>query len=86
MEDSLPEVDIPADELKALPEERQAEILKIRQGVVRALVDKIEVFADGYVKIHGLLDGSEAAQFELASPYSLGGLGLPRNTLTAERA
>jgi hypothetical protein len=39
--------------------------------LVRALVDQVTVYADGWVKIEGLLDGSEAAQFgSVTSPTS----------------
>jgi len=61
----LPEIDIPPDELKALPDERQTEILKMRREIIKALVDKVKVCANGQVEIVRLLDGSEAAQFEL---------------------
>ena len=63
----LPEIDQTPDELKALSEEKRDEILEMRRDIIRALVDKVEVFASGKVKIYGLLDGSEAAQFELVA-------------------
>lgn len=63
----LPEIDQEPAELKGLPEEERNEILRTRRGIVRALVDKVEVSASGEVKIHGLVDGSEAANFELGS-------------------
>ena len=63
----LPMIDIPANELKALPDEERITILKMRQEIVRALVDKVVVYANGTVEICGLLDGGEAAQFELGS-------------------
>ena len=65
IETLLPVADIPPDELKKLPEERRNRILKIRQGIIKALVEKVTVWASGQVKIEGLLDGSEAAQFDL---------------------
>jgi site-specific DNA recombinase len=61
----LPRIDIPYSELKKLPEKEREEILRMRKEIVRALIDKVVVYADGRVKIHGLLDGSEAAQFDL---------------------
>ncbi len=64
----LSAADVPPDELRKLPREKQIEILKIRQDIIRALVRKVTVWADGQVKIEGVLDGSEAAQFELGSP------------------
>ena len=67
IEKVLPMADIPRDELKKLPEDKRNEILTIRRDIVRALVEKVEVWANGQVMVHGLLDGSEAAQFELAS-------------------
>ena len=42
--------------------------MKHRRKIVRAIVNKVEMWADGLVKVHGLLDGSEAAQFRLESP------------------
>jgi hypothetical protein len=64
----LLEVDLPPDELKKLTREKQIEILKMRQDIIRALVSKVTVWASGQVKIEGILDGSEAAQFELGGP------------------
>jgi DNA invertase Pin-like site-specific DNA recombinase len=66
----LPEIDIPPRELKALPVERINEIMKIRQGIVRALVDEVLIYANRQVKIEGLLDGSEGSQFELPTRRS----------------
>jgi DNA invertase Pin-like site-specific DNA recombinase len=65
LQSRLSEIDIPPDELKALPKEKQTEILKERQKIVRALCDKVVVYSDRRIRIEGLLDGSEAAQFEL---------------------
>ena len=63
----LPEIDQTPAELRGLPEGERNEILQTRRSIVRALVDKVEVSASGEVKIHGLVDGSEAAQFELGA-------------------
>jgi DNA invertase Pin-like site-specific DNA recombinase len=63
----LAEIDIPPGELKALPEEKRKEILKARQEIIRALCDKVVVYADRRIVIEGALDGSESAQFELGS-------------------
>ena len=63
----LPKIDIPYNELKRLPKEEQRAILERRQKITRALVDKVIVFHNGHVEIEGLLDGSEASQFELAT-------------------
>ncbi len=65
----LPVADIPPGELKKLAKERQIEIFKMRQDIIRALVRKVTVRANGQVKIEGVLDGSEAAQFELESSW-----------------
>jgi site-specific DNA recombinase len=68
LQEVLPEIDVPPDELKELLEEERNEILESRRDIIRALVDKVEVYASGKVKIYGLLNGSERAQFELGSP------------------
>ena len=73
LQEMLPEIDISPDDLKALPEEKRNKILERRRKIIRALVEKVQVWADGRVKIHGLLDGSEAAQFRSAIP-SIGAL------------
>ncbi len=64
LQSTLPEIDIPPQKLKRLPEEKRKEILRRRQEIIRALVDTVWVYADKRVKIEGLLDGSEAAQFK----------------------
>jgi len=69
----LPRIDIPYNELKKLSEKECNEILKTHQEIIRALVDKVEVYASGKVKVYGLLDGSEAAQFELDTLTSRAG-------------
>ncbi len=63
----LPVADILPDELKELPEEKCDKILVIRRDIVRALVEKVKIWADGRVRMYGLLDESEAAQFDLGS-------------------
>jgi DNA invertase Pin-like site-specific DNA recombinase len=65
LQDRLEEIDIPPKDLKALPKEQQRAILKERQVIVRALCDRVLVYASRRIVIEGLLDGSEAAQFEL---------------------
>lgn len=67
LETILPEIDLEPEVLKAMPKEKRFEILKDRQDVIRALCDRVEISARGKVDIVGLLDGSEAAHFELAS-------------------
>jgi len=61
----LPEIDIAPDELKKFPEEEQIGILRMRQKIIRALVEKAVVWSDRQVKLFGVIDGSEGAQFEL---------------------
>jgi len=68
LQGKLPKIDLPPDELNGLPEQERNKILKMRQKIIRALVDKVEVYASGEVRIYGVLDGSEAAQFRLRSP------------------
>ncbi len=65
LQERLPSIDQTPEELKALSEEEQNRILKERQTIIRALCDKVLIFADGRVRIEGMLDGNEAAQFEL---------------------
>ena len=65
LEGNLIEADISPDKLKALPKEKRNEILKMRWNIIRALCGKVKVYASGQVVIGGMLDGSEAAQFEL---------------------
>jgi len=67
LQERLAKIDQAPDEMETLPEEKQNEILKARQEIVRALCDTVYVYADKRVKIEGVLDGSEAAQFDLQS-------------------
>jgi hypothetical protein len=67
LQETLPEIDLPPKELGKLSEEERNEILEKQRHIIRALVDKVELWANGQVKIWGLLDGSEAAQFELST-------------------
>jgi site-specific DNA recombinase len=64
----LPGIDQTSKELKALPKDEREEVLRARQTIIRGLCDRVRVYADGQVEIEGVLDGSEAAQFELADP------------------
>lgn len=64
----LPGIDQSPDELKQMPEEERNEILKMRRKIIRALVEKVVVWSDKRVKIFGLIDGSESAEFELGGP------------------
>jgi hypothetical protein len=65
LQDRLAKLDVPPKQLRALPEEERREILKARKEIVRALCDKVIVYADRRIVIEGVLDGSEAAQFEV---------------------
>jgi len=66
MQSRLAEIDIAPDELKMLPKDRQTAILEERRDIVRVMADRVLVYSDGRVVIEGMLDGSEAAQFDLA--------------------
>jgi DNA invertase Pin-like site-specific DNA recombinase len=61
----LPEIDIPHDELTALPRDQQNTILRKRQEIIRALSSKVIVWADRRVKLVGVVDGTEGMQFGL---------------------
>jgi DNA invertase Pin-like site-specific DNA recombinase len=61
----LPSIDQSPEELRVLPKAQQDHILSRRQTIIRALCDKIIVWSNGKVRIEGLLDGSEGAQFGL---------------------
>lgn len=52
----LPEINQSPEELAALPEARQREILLERQRIIRSLVDKAIVHADGNITIQGLIE------------------------------
>jgi hypothetical protein len=67
----LPEIDQSPEELKTLPAEKRDWVLLERQKRIRALAEKIFVFADGSVEIQGLLDGSEIDLFEKHSIYAM---------------
>lgn len=66
MHTALPEIDIPPKELRRLSTEKQRMILKQRQEIAKALVDRVEIHPSGLIKIEGIIDGSEAKQFDLA--------------------
>jgi hypothetical protein len=70
LQEQLPDIDLAPNELRTLPEDKQNEVLRVRRSVIRALCERIHLYADGRVKIEGVLDGSEAAQFDLATRYS----------------
>ena len=64
----LPEIDQTPEELAALPKDQQESILRERQDIIRALCEKVIVWSDRRVKLVGVIDGSEAAQFDLKRP------------------
>lgn len=51
----LPEINQTPEELAVLPEARQRWVMLERQKVIRSLVDKVIVYADGNVTIKGLI-------------------------------
>ena len=68
MRTNLESIDRKPEELTALPQDRQDAILKERQRIMQALVERVNVYADGRVEVLGVLDGTEAGQFELVHP------------------
>lgn len=65
----LPEIDIPPEELALLPIFNQEEILRERQTAIRALCDKITVYANREIVIDGLIDPT-VSQVTLVTPYN----------------
>jgi DNA invertase Pin-like site-specific DNA recombinase len=65
LQDRLAAIDQTPEELKALSKDEQKEILKARRTIIRALCDKVYLYSSKVIRIDGVLDGSEAAQFEL---------------------
>ncbi|MBN1661576.1 MAG: recombinase family protein [Anaerolineae bacterium] len=65
LRERLPKIDLEPDELDALPEERRREILEERRTIIRALCQKVKVWADGGVRVIGALDGTEGERFDL---------------------
>ena len=66
----LPDIDQTLDELKAMSQDDRNAILKTRQKIIRALCDKIEIWSDGRIKLYGVLDGTEAGEFELGHSWT----------------
>lgn len=64
---NLDEVDIAPEDFKTLPEDRQHAILLKRQGIIRALVDRVVIFASGRIEIEGLFDSDKVSSFDLIS-------------------
>jgi DNA invertase Pin-like site-specific DNA recombinase len=64
----VPEIDQPPATLKALPFDEKNAILIRRRKMIRALCDEVTVRADGHVELKGVLDGHEAAEFDLSGP------------------
>lgn len=67
LQERLPQIDQEPEVLKAMALDEQNDILGQRQEIIRALCDRILIHANGHVEIEGLLDGSEAAQFDLGN-------------------
>jgi site-specific DNA recombinase len=68
-QERLTDINHTVDELKALPKEERNVVLKARRDIIRALCDKVYVDSEKHVRIEGVLDGSEAAQFNLQGSY-----------------
>jgi DNA invertase Pin-like site-specific DNA recombinase len=66
----LPETDQSPEALEAMPKGKRDTILKRRRQTIRALCDKVIVWSDGHVKLEGVIDGSEGAEFDLAGPQA----------------
>jgi hypothetical protein len=66
----LPDIDQTLDQLIAMSQDERNAILKIRQKIIRALCDKVEIWSDGRIKLYGVLDGTEAAEFELGRSWT----------------
>ena len=62
---SIDYLDCSPDSLITLPEEERNNILMKRREIIRILIDKITIDHKRIVSIDGLIDGSEASQFEL---------------------
>jgi Recombinase len=65
IEKKLPEIDQTPAELRAMPEAQRRAIIKRRQTIIRALVDKITTWASGRLVVEGLIDGAKGEQFGL---------------------
>ena len=63
IQEKLPAIDIPPEELCKLPEGEQMQILKARQEIIRALVNKVYLFSNGAILIDGVIEGIEALLF-----------------------
>jgi len=72
LQEVLPEIDQTLEELKEMSEDKRDWVLKKRREILRALCNRVDVYADGRVVIEGLLDGSEAAQFDLGTHWRRG--------------
>lgn len=55
IQDDLPLIDQNPEELKKLTQDKQLKIMKARQEIVRALVEKVVIYPDGGVEIQGVL-------------------------------
>lgn len=71
----LPELDWTPEELAQLPDPDRRGILEEQKKIVQALVQKVTVWANGHIKVTGILDGSEGTHFDMVNSPS------PRSTL-----
>ena len=65
---NLDAIDLTPIEMAKLGKDRQDAILKERRKIIRALVERVDIWADGRVKVLGVLDGTEAGEFGLVHP------------------
>lgn len=68
-EQRLKELDMPQKELKALPADKQIDILTERKQVIQSLCERVTVYSDGRILIDGMIDTSK----ELRDPLQLNG-------------
>ena len=59
----IPKINQTRDQLKAMSEDDREAIMRKRQKIVRALCDKIWIYANGKIDIEGLIDGATNSDF-----------------------
>lgn len=64
IQERLPKINQSEEELLAMSEEEKDIILQERQRIVRALCDKVHIFADGDIEIEGIIE-PDGKQFDL---------------------
>jgi hypothetical protein len=70
LQERLAVIDQTPKQLRRLPEEDRNAIVEQRKEIIQILCDEVIVWADKRVKLIGVLDGTEAAQFELKTPWT----------------